>query len=544
MGNFQQKRHFLWGFFAVLTFLLLFTGGHPYGADGIQIFLMTDGLWQRGIPDIPQEFATGGGTVGVDGQYYSPFTLGQPILLLPWYAAGRLLESFVPAAYTRSMVCSTFNAFVTAGIITAVAASASLLGFAPLPCWVIAWILGLTTIVLPYSRYDYTEPLFTLALFTSFVILQKGGTHMSRPGYLGAGGAVALSILVRPVGLIVGLPVVGYFLWKLRKQSPVVMEHGKPTGKHYDNPSPVTALISFFLPILIASLFTLAYNYGRFGGLFDSGYATLPDGSPRGFTNPPWWGLLVLLMSPGKSFFLLNPVMILVAWDARRAWKRFPAEALTGGGIFLMLLGLYSTWCRPEGGYTWGPRFLLTALPFLVLLLLPRLEAILKWKVRGPLKKLHNLLVPLLIACLMGFFLQFLGIGVNYAEVIDRNPNHYYSAATGQYRFNFFPFFDHLAMIIQRSFPLSQISAQGPLDNVVHNRNAFYISVFEWNDSLDFLWLHLWKDRMPGWLVFGVPLLLFLGCVLSFYFQLKALKLLRPPDRKRLRRSGEISKGR
>ncbi|MCS7287357.1 MAG: hypothetical protein NZ653_09515 [Anaerolineae bacterium] len=66
--------------------------------------------------------------------------------------------------------------------------------------------------------------------------------------------------------------------------------------------------------------------------------------------------------SPGKSIFLFAPPVILAPWGLARLW----AEMLFGG-VFLLYLLFHAKWWTWHGGWSWGPRFLVLSIPFLVL---------------------------------------------------------------------------------------------------------------------------------------------------------------------------------
>jgi hypothetical protein len=85
----------------------------------------------------------------------------------------------------------------------------------------------------------------------------------------------------------------------------------------------------------------------------------------EGFTTPFWSGLAGLLGSPGESVFLYSPVLIAAAFllpGLRRADRAaFAAACLAPAALIV----LYASWWFHA--YTWGPRFLLPAIPFLTL---------------------------------------------------------------------------------------------------------------------------------------------------------------------------------
>ncbi|MFH1899471.1 MAG: hypothetical protein ABIJ82_03355 [Patescibacteria group bacterium] len=175
----------------------------------------------------------------------------------------------------------------------------------------------------------------------------------------------------------------------------------------------VKKCLLMILPILLAGVFLLWYNYARFENLFDSGYTTsnnwvrssdtfryemlkyglfnvkniptniyyyfLSVPSPvfeksTGFyreifkTNTSTIIHLVKpyvkVSSPGVSFFVISPIFLLMFRNRLKS-KNSKYAAATSGFILLFLLTYYWT------GWTQiGPRYMIDLLPFLLILLL------------------------------------------------------------------------------------------------------------------------------------------------------------------------------
>ena len=106
-------------------------------------------------------------------------------------------------------------------------------------------------------------------------------------------------------------------------------------------------------------LLALSFNWWRFGSLFD-----VYRWRSGGFTTPFFEGLRGLLVSPGESVFLYSPILILALLGLRRLERRHRGGALLAVGIPASLLCLYASWWFHA--YTWGPRFLIPAVPFLL----------------------------------------------------------------------------------------------------------------------------------------------------------------------------------
>src|SRR5439155_2714025 len=85
------------------------------------------------------------------------------------------------------------------------------------------------------------------------------------------------------------------------------------------------------------------------------------------FSLPIWEGALGLLVSPGRSLFLYAPPVLLGLALWPRFARHFAAEALLIAAIGAGHPLVYGRWYSWWAGLSWGPRFLLPALPFLLL---------------------------------------------------------------------------------------------------------------------------------------------------------------------------------
>jgi hypothetical protein len=73
------------------------------------------------------------------------------------------------------------------------------------------------------------------------------------------------------------------------------------------------------------------------------------------------------LFSAGRSVFLYSPPLLLSLFTFGPFFKQHRAEAILFLLIALVYLLTYSTYGYWEGGWSWGPRFLLAPIPFLMI---------------------------------------------------------------------------------------------------------------------------------------------------------------------------------
>ena len=111
------------------------------------------------------------------------------------------------------------------------------------------------------------------------------------------------------------------------------------------------------------------------------------------------------MFSPGKSLLLFVPVVILAPWG----WVRWfiegrRREALLFVTAFVVWLLFHAGWWTWHGGWSWGPRFMVPMLPFLIL----------------PLGSLWRLgtgaRIAIVVLALIGFLIQLGGVLVDFND--------------------------------------------------------------------------------------------------------------------------------
>jgi hypothetical protein len=402
-----MKRHpALWLTIILAAFYILFGNLRATSGDGEAMLQVTRALAEQGRLDLgpgtllPVETMPADTTntqipytlTGRDGRTYSKYGLGQSLVALPLYLLGMAWRAATGAGHAPRSAALLLNSLLTASTAGLLLIMVRDLGYSTRAGVTVALAYALCSPAWVYTHTFFSEPLVTLSLtgaaLAAWRFAQKG-----RSGWLiAAGGALGLALLAR-VDALAAFPAFGLYLvltWRAQGAAPGVIVR-----------QATTALLGFSL----GAALTLLYNILRSGEPLDFGYRT------SNWQTPFWRGLYGLTLSPGKGLLWYAPVLVLGLIGLRRFARRWPREALLCAGISLGYLLLHSFYTYWDGGWAWGPRLLLPALPFL---LLPA-AAILDHKVRS---QAFELAIALLLV--LGLVVQVPAVGGNYAHTLQR----------------------------------------------------------------------------------------------------------------------------
>ena len=252
---------------------------------------------------------------------------------------------------------------------------------------------------------------------------------------------------------------------------------------------------AFSFPVVACLIITFHRNYRLFGDTFEFGYPTQSDlGTPINDFGMPWWkGFTGLVFSPGKSILLYAPVVILGGMGLAGLWKKNRALTIAAAGPMLTYILFYSKYGQWEGGYCYGPRYLLPTIPLLVIAAVPLLnEDHPKWKL---------IKWSLVAMCVLGFLTNLPAVMTSFLEAQRTMWTYYDQEANYQ--------LSHQAALEQYTLTiryLKEAFQEGPLATRV-------------NSGLDFGVLHLLKvGAAPGvvvsFIVFSLACAVSGGCLI------------------------------
>ncbi|HWX39029.1 MAG TPA: hypothetical protein VNY09_07280 [Candidatus Sulfotelmatobacter sp.] len=406
-------------FFLFLNFAyFLFSSGRVRTIDEVSAAFQVESLAKRGATAIPQAVEANQfyGTFDRFGRPQSPYPPGQAFALLPWYVAGQFAGRHLPGV-PRALRDAFSDFFLTgeSAFFSALAAALSLyifleLGIAPKISLLAAGILAFATPLAAYSGWLYSEPLAAALLLAAAAVLfstpQTANISILRG--LSAGVFLGAAVWVRPTHVI-AVPV---FLVALF------------VGKRKKGWRPAIALAVAVGVSAALLLWRDAYLHGSF---WDFGYPAAAEGGKalNTFETPLATGLRGFLVSPGKSIFLFSPPILLAMLGLPRLWRRDWGLAVVAAVTPVVYLLFFSTYTQWEGGYCYGPRYVVPTLVLLGLGVGPALDA--------ASRKTRLLAIAVFAG---GFFVQAIGSATSFleADVVGA----YYDAQYN-YRMSFSP---------------------------------------------------------------------------------------------------------
>jgi hypothetical protein len=354
---------------AAVLFLLLFSiyaatmSGRILYGDEIEKYRVAQSIVDR--HELSFRATAQRNEVGVAGRTYSIYELGQTLVEVPFYAAGRLAFTFFPTAdvdWIGQLFVGWLNPLLTALTAVLLYLTCVDLGFRRRTAMALALVFGLATIAAPYVKGFTREPLLSLLLLSSvFALVRFEKTNLDR-WMLTAGVAAGYLVFSKFIHAVVIPCLIGYLLAVVWQRQQV------NCPKRRDLVAPMLrALFIFLLPAIVFLMVQSLYGIARFG---------TPFGGIAGTRyNPFDWILYVmsgarpaeaimgLLFSPEKSVFLYSPPVLLgaVAWFE---WVRVrKKQALLFLALGIVEFASAVTRLDWDGGSWWGPRYLVQVMP-------------------------------------------------------------------------------------------------------------------------------------------------------------------------------------
>ncbi|MDA4121502.1 MAG: hypothetical protein OK404_03740 [Thaumarchaeota archaeon] len=290
------------------------------------------------------------------GNYYSALAPGTSILALPFLA----IAFTISGGYTVfGWVLLFSEAFValTGALAAYFTYKIAEMFFRKSTSMLIGFSYSFASISWPLATYFFQSDVSAmLVALTALLALKAEKSPKGRGLLLGLCGLVAgVAFTVDYVDAVL-VPILATFFL---------------VGARFRAASLVRSIFPFVLGILPGFLLIGLYNYAAFGTPFISTEQVyLAKNSVfGGFSTPITAGLWLDLFSPARGLFVFVPLAILGALGLYRGVRTpdLRAAFLLFLAIFLGILIPYSMWYNPDGGLTYGPRFIVAAIPFILI---------------------------------------------------------------------------------------------------------------------------------------------------------------------------------
>jgi hypothetical protein len=402
---------FLAVFYTVLGNLRVASG------DGETMFQVTRALFERGRIDLPPDVLApvevvpahsrdtqiAYTAIGRDGRTYSKYGLGQSLAAAPLYLAGIIWRALTGIPYAPRDAALLLNGFLTAGTAGLLFLLARRLGFAGKVATILALAFAFCTPAWAYTHTFFSEALVTFCL-TGAALASVRFTQMGQARWLAlVAGALALAVFTR-INAVAALPGFALYLVLTWRAHCVSLRT-----------SSCQTLV--FVGILGTGVgLVLGYNLVRFGAPLDFGYRT------ANWQTPFLVGLYGLTLSPGKGLLWYAPPVLLGLIGFPAFARRLPREAVLCGAVVIGYLLVHASYTYWEGGWCWGPRLVLPALPFA---LLPAASLLVRKR------RSQALELGLALVLVLGLLVQIPAVGSSYELTLQRayaaSPEDFYT---------------------------------------------------------------------------------------------------------------------
>lgn len=379
-------KHFALKYFLFLFFFLsLFVSGVMDSQDGFQYLAVARHIYYKGEPTAPV-YGHNDGTnihmstgVAPNGKTYSPTGLGYSLALVPAVALTDVVyqhfditpvENFpLENDWLILLTASFTNTVFAAGLGVVLYKYLKELKLKHKQALLISFLALVSTNLFVLSKHSAAHMMFVAFLVTSFYLLKVFSRTKKLKHILFSG--LSYGVVVISYNSTFALPLLSYILYYVLLTRPKLSRAGlKKT---------VTSAIVFLLAVLPFFMIHAAYERLKIptgasvvSPVFLTNYAkNYLFSFPISIFIEGLWGQL---FSPGRSFFLFSPLLVLPILFWHKIKKGFVPEL----AVFILLsvtyIFFYATqyYYLADTGYTpawhgessWGPRYLSPLIPF------------------------------------------------------------------------------------------------------------------------------------------------------------------------------------
>jgi hypothetical protein len=329
--------------FTCLAVYLFTAKGYLEESDTFFSLQTAEAILDHGQTDIPYlESAT---VKAPDGRSYSKWGLGLPLYYVPLVGIGRVLSTLtkLPAQQVIGFLISFANLPFAALALIFFYKLLRLLGIREIYAAFLLLGLGIGTLAWRYSVYDFSEAMqMGLLMLTLYSVVRR-----SIPAVCAGGVAFAWLVLVKLI-YVVFFPAFAIYLFT------------RPGALR----SRLKVLALFSLPLIVVCCFVGWLNAIRFGSAFESGYG---NETSQFFPSQLLRTTPLLMGSLDKGLFIFCPILILGLFGWKEYFRQHKPECILCVVLITENLAWAASWHSWEGGWSWGPRYVVPIIPLWLL---------------------------------------------------------------------------------------------------------------------------------------------------------------------------------
>lgn len=365
-------------------YLIVFSGRIESG-DSLILFDATNSLYRFGDWLLDEsaiqidEQHSGKGLASYQGERL------QPVLALPLYWLAWIIPDLGLVHTTW-----TFNILVTIGLIAVFFSLCRQLKYSLNVSAIASLLLGTATILFPYTKTFFREPLVALILVCIALSIEKAKAAKSEARLFWYSFSIVFFFFALETKQSSFLALPGLLSLVLFDQS---RERTRILNKknHIHTKLLNALFLILILFLLMSCIVDLSFILNSIVNLFNFNNLSLPSLDLEFFQE----AMASQIISPGGSIWGSSPVILLAIPGILLLWKKGPRRHYWSAVLLLACYTIGHAARGPHwfGGLSWPPRFLLPVVPFFMILSLPVLEYLEKKK-----HKLLNLITATLIS--------------------------------------------------------------------------------------------------------------------------------------------------
>ncbi len=447
----------------------------------------------------------GTGIIGKDGRDYAWFGPGSVILAIPLYSFGKL-TGIAPA----SMITVLYP-LLGSGAVVLLYLFAVSLGYSRHTSLVVASLYGFGTMAWYYAKNtgDHGAETFfiLLAVYSAYRYVIKRKLFYL---YI-TGCALGFALIIRPTSILV-LPPLFLLLYFYNPKKEDLKPNVRADLKYF------AIIVAIVLPFVCIYC---CYNYLRFGSIFETGYGLIASRlGVDNFDTPIQTGLLGLLASPGKGFFIYSPVTVLFFFSVKPFFKKHNMLAISFVLLIVLYILFYAKYRYWHGCNGWGPRFIFVITPFVMIPIAELIES-------ASLQKQKLVKFIFYTVCVISFMIQFISVSVNgnqwfVRSQLQQGVKYKVESAVGVQPIVFPPteiFFDWgespvIQQIISFAETLKNMKSYIYVIPTEGTPVSDFVLKEPWMNTYDFWWLYLYvkSGSCNGFLIAGLLVIYSIYC--------------------------------